>query len=95
MHRIAILRKSQIEPLPIQPKPKKKGKVLRCLAFGAAVIWLLLLIYPTTYCLQNGCSGPAGGQNIDGFLPAFGFAPVGLPALLWSLYILLRRIWAR
>jgi len=74
-------------------KPKKKGSLLRYLAFGAAVIWLLLLIYPTSYCLEHGCSGPVGGQNIDGFLPAFGFAPIGGPALLWSLYALVKRIW--
>jgi len=73
--------------------PKKKGSVLRCLAFAAAVIWLLLLIYPADYCLQHGCSGPVGGQNIDGFLPAFGFAPIGGPALLWSLYVLVKRVW--
>jgi hypothetical protein len=66
-----------------QTKPKKKRTVLRYLAFGAAGIWLLLLIYPSGYCLENGCSGPVGGQNIDGFIPAFGFAPIRGPALLW------------
>ncbi|HEX4002841.1 MAG TPA: hypothetical protein VHX36_09335 [Candidatus Acidoferrales bacterium] len=74
---------------------RRKSATLRYFAFGAAAIWLLLLVYPTSYCLENGCSGPSGGQNIDGFLPAFGFAPIGAPALLWSLYILVRRIWAR
>lgn len=76
-------------------EPGKKGRTLRYLAFAAAVIWLLLLVYPADYCLEHGCSGPSGGQNIDGFLPAFGFAPIGAPALLWSLFILVKRIWRR
>lgn len=76
-----------------QTNPKKKGSALRYVVFALAGIWLLLLIYPTTYCLQHGCSGPVGGQNIDGFLPAFGFAPIGGPALLWSLYVLVKRLW--
>jgi hypothetical protein len=78
-----------------QAKPKKAGSVWRYLAFGAAGIWLLLLIYPSGYCMEHGCSGPVGGQNIDGFIPAFAFAPIGVPALLWSLYVLVRRIWSR
>ena len=76
-----------------QAKPKKRTTLVDYLAFSAAAIWLLLLIYPADYCLQHGCSGPVGGQNIDGFLPAFGFAPIGGPAVLWSLYVLVRRIW--
>lgn len=78
-----------------QTKPKKTRTVMRYLAFGAAGIWLLLLIYPSGYCMEHGCSGPVGGQNIDGFIPAFAFAPIGVPALLWSLYVLVRRIWSR
>jgi hypothetical protein len=76
-----------------QTKPKKRRTALRYLAFGAAAIWLLLIIYPSGYCLKYGCSGPVGGQNIDGFIPAFGFAPIGAPALLWSLYVFVKRIW--
>lgn len=78
-----------------QTKPKKTRKAVRYLAFGAAGIWLLLLIYPSGYCLKYGCYGPVGGQNIDGFLPAFAFAPIGGPALLWSLYALVKRLWQR
>ena len=76
-----------------QTKPKKTRTALRYWAFGAAGIWLLLLVYPSGYCLENGCSGPVGGQNIDGFIPAFAFTPIGAPALLWSLYVLAKRIW--
>jgi hypothetical protein len=66
---------------------------MRYVVFSLAFIWVLLILYPLAYCVEHGCSGPVGGQNIDGFLPAVGFTPVGAPALIWSLFVLIRRLW--
>lgn len=66
-------------------------RILRYIAFVIAVLWIVLVLSAVEYCLVHGCSGP-NGNNIDGFLAAFALAPIGVPALIWSIVILLR--WA-
>ncbi len=65
-------------------------RILRYIAMVIAVLWIVLILWAAEYCFVHGYSGP-NGNNIDGFLPAFGLAPIGAPALVWSLIILFRR----
>ena len=67
-------------------------RVLRYLAFVITAVWILSIVFAAGYCLVNGCSG-ASGNNIDGFLPAFGLAPIGLPAFIWTVAIFIRWVW--
>jgi len=67
-------------------------RVLRYLAFVITAVWLFSVLFAADYCLVNGCSG-ASGNNIDGFLPAFGLAPIGLPAFIWTVAIFIRWVW--
>ena len=66
-------------------------RILRYIAFVIAALWIFSILWAADYCLMHGCSGP-NGNNIDGFLLAFALAPIGLPSLIWSLFILLRTI---
>jgi hypothetical protein len=64
-------------------------RALKFIAFAIAALWILSILWAGDYCVVHGCSG-ANGNNIDGFLPAFGLAPIGLPAVIWSLVIFVR-----
>lgn len=69
-------------------------RVLRSIAFVIAALWVFSVLWASEYCLIHGCSGPTG-NNIDGFLPAFALAPIGVPAFIWTLVILLRWAWRK
>jgi len=58
-------------------------RILRTIAYVIAGLWMFSILWAGEYCLSHGCSGP-NGNNIDGFLPAVAFAPVGAPAFIWS-----------
>jgi hypothetical protein len=67
-------------------------RILKYIAFVIAGVWVFSILWALQYCQIHGCSGP-NGNNIDGFLPAFAFAPIGGPAFLWSLVICIRWAW--
>ena len=64
-------------------------RFIRYIAFVVAALWIFSILWAAEYCAAHGCSG-VNGNNIDGFLVAAALAPVGLPALIWSLLILFR-----
>lgn len=68
--------------------------MVRYIAFVIAAVWVFSILWAADYCFTHGCSG-ANGNNIDGFLPAFALAPIGVPALIWCLFVLLRASQAR
>lgn len=43
--------------------------------------YVVLIVTPALYCIQNTCSGP----DLDGFMPAFAFTPFGGIATIFSL----------
>jgi hypothetical protein len=66
--------------------------MLRKLAFAIsyfiAIVYLLLILLPSIYCLQHGCRGPEG----DAFMPAFFLTPLGAVATALSLYNAIQQI---
>jgi hypothetical protein len=56
-------------------------RIVRYIAFVIAALWIFSILWAVDYCVMHGCSGP-NGNNIDGFLPAFALAPVGVPSLI-------------
>jgi hypothetical protein len=69
-------------------------RIVRAIAFVIAAVWILSILWAADYCVVHGCSGP-NGNNIDGFLPAAALAPIGAPAFIWSLVMIVRTILAR
>ena len=69
-------------------------RIIRYFAFAIAALWIFSILWAADYCLMHGCSGP-NGNNIDGFLPTLALAPIGAPALVWRLLMLLRTAQAR
>ena len=64
-------------------------RVARFIAVVIAALWIFTILWAADYSFIHGCSG-SSGNNIDGFLPAFALAPIGVPAAVWSLLILFR-----
>jgi hypothetical protein len=52
------------------------------ISYFIAIVYILLIAWPSIYCLQHGCKGPG---ELDAFLPAFGLTPVGAVATAFSL----------
>ncbi|HUK24937.1 MAG TPA: hypothetical protein VLV49_10185 [Terriglobales bacterium] len=52
------------------------------IAYFVSVVYLLLILLPSVYCLEHGCRGPGEG---DAFMPAFMLAPAGATATAFSL----------
>jgi len=51
--------------------------------FGAALLYLLLIALPLEYCVsRGGCQGP----ELDGFMPAFFFSIIGIPAVIAAIF---------
>jgi hypothetical protein len=69
-------------------------RVLKYLAFLITAVWMFSILFAVNYCFANSCSG-SSGNNIDGFLPAFGLAPIGLPSFIWTVVIFVRWIWRK
>jgi hypothetical protein len=59
------------------------------LVFFAAAIFIWTLATGQTGCPYLACKGPDG----DAWMPAFFFAPFGLPALVASLFFIAKKIW--
>jgi hypothetical protein len=43
------------------------------ISYFIAIVYFLLILLPSIYCLQHGCRGPEG----DAFMPAFMLVPIG------------------
>jgi hypothetical protein len=53
-----------------------------------SIMYILLLLMPAFYCIQHECRGP----DLDGFMPAVLFIPVGGIATAYSLRHAVRKI---
>ncbi|MFZ0285869.1 MAG: hypothetical protein WAL32_11620 [Terriglobales bacterium] len=53
-----------------------------------AVVYILLILSPSIYCLRHGCRGPEG----DVFMPAFFLTPLGAIATAFSLHNAVQQI---
>jgi hypothetical protein len=58
-------------------------KVALGIAYCIAIIFLLLILWPSVYCFSNGCRGPG---ELDAFMPAFLLAPISTIATAFSLH---------
>jgi hypothetical protein len=59
------------------------------IAFVAAAIFIVMLVGAQMGCPIPTCKGPEG----DAWMPAFFFAPFGLPALVMSIFFIAKKIW--
>jgi hypothetical protein len=57
-------------------------------SYFVAVVYILSILWPSVYCLQHGCSGP----DLDAFMPAFLFTPLGGIATAFSLHNAIQNI---
>ena len=64
------------------------GKIGLAIAYFIAILYVFLIVSPSIYCLQHGCSGPEG----DAFMPAFFLTPIGAIATAFSLYNSIQQI---
>jgi hypothetical protein len=51
------------------------------ISYFVTIIYILLILWPSAYCLQHECRGP----DLDGFMPAFFLGPWGAIATAFSL----------
>jgi hypothetical protein len=58
------------------------------ISYFIATLYIFLIVSPSIYCLQHGCSGPEG----DIFMPAFFLTPIGAIATAFSLYNAIQQI---
>jgi len=59
------------------------------ISYFIAIVYFLLILLPSIYCLQHGCRGPGEG---DAFMPAFFLTPYGAIATAFSLYNAIQHI---
>jgi hypothetical protein len=52
------------------------------ISYFIAIVYFLLILLPSIYCLRHGCRGPGEG---DAFMPAFFLIPYGGIATAYSL----------
>jgi len=52
------------------------------IAYFVAIVYILLIVLPSVYCLRNGCRG---GGDLDAFMPAFFLGPWGAVATAFTL----------
>lgn len=62
--------------------PSMLSKIGLAISYFIATIYILLIVWPCVYCLQHGCRGPG---ELDAFMPAFGFTPLGAIGTAFSL----------
>jgi len=51
-------------------------------SYVIAVLYILSILMPSLYCYSHGCRGPG---ELDAFMPAFAFTPLGAIATALSL----------
>lgn len=59
------------------------------ISYFIAIVYIFLILWPSLYCFQHGCKGPG---ELDAFMPAFAFTPIGAVATAVSLYNSVQRI---
>lgn len=64
-------------------------KVGLTISYFLAILYILSILWPALYCLQEGCRGPGEG---DAFMPAFAFTPIGAIATAFSLFDAIQHI---
>jgi hypothetical protein len=57
-------------------------KLVLAVSYILAFVFILSILLPAFYCLSHGCKGPG---ELDAFMPAFAFAPLGAIATVFSL----------
>ena len=62
-------------------------RILRNIAYVISAVWIASILWAAEYCWAHGWTG-LNGNNIDAFLPAFGLALLGIPAVILSLLFL-------
>ena len=58
----------------------------RWIVFTAAILYTIIIVGTEIVCHIGYCSG----QNIDDWLLVFAFSPIGIPAVLWSILVILK-----
>jgi hypothetical protein len=53
------------------------------ISYFIAIVYILSILLPSIYCLQNGCRGPG---ELDAFMPAFMLTPLGAIGTAFSLH---------
>jgi len=56
-------------------------KIGLAVAYFIAIVYIILILLPSLYCLQHGCRGPG---ELDAFMPAFALTPLGAIATAFS-----------
>ena len=56
-------------------------KIGLAISYFIAIVYFLLILLPSIYCLQRGCRGPG---ELDAFMPAFALIPMGGIATAFS-----------
>jgi hypothetical protein len=64
-------------------------KIGLAISYFIAIIYFLLILLPSIYCLQHGCRGPG---ELDAFMPAFALIPIGGIATAFSLHNAIEQI---
>jgi hypothetical protein len=58
------------------------------ISYFISILYILLILWPSVYCFQHGCKGP----DLDAFMPAFAFTPIGAIGTAFSLRNALQNI---
>jgi len=58
-------------------------------SYFIAIVYILLILLPSVYCLRTGCRGPG---ELDAFMPAFMLGPWGAVASAFSLHNAIQHI---
>ena len=63
-------------------------KVALTISYILTTVYILSILLPALYCYSHGCKGP----DLDAFMPAFAFTPLGAITTAISLYDSIQRI---
>jgi len=58
------------------------GKPGLAISYCITTVYIVSIVLPSIYCLRHGCKGPG---ELDAFMPAFMFTPIGAIAPAFSL----------
>ncbi|HTZ49073.1 MAG TPA: hypothetical protein VMH20_15885 [Verrucomicrobiae bacterium] len=64
-------------------------KLALAVSYVLAFAYILSILLPAFYCYSHGCKGPG---ELDAFMPAFAFTPLGVIATVFSLQDAVRHI---
>jgi hypothetical protein len=57
-------------------------KLALTISYLIAIAYIVSILLPSPYCYQHGCKGP----ELDAFMPAFAFTPLGAIVTAFSLH---------